>query len=130
MAAQAWTGCSLFVLLALIEALCGTHLMRLPVCEAAKLMILGALSAVASSFYCFSMTRLEAPVALTLLFQYSWLGISVQLVLDDRKLTHKEVSGLFATYGGQHSLHLLEHVVPGQPRFWRRMRSKGCDMDT
>ncbi|QUC02494.1 hypothetical protein [Atopobium sp. oral taxon 416] len=103
MAVQAWTGCNLFVLLALIEALCGTHLMRLPVCEAAKLMILGALSAVASSFYCFSMTRLEAPVALTLLSQYSWLGIPVQLVLDDRKLTHKEVSGLFATYGGQHS---------------------------
>jgi len=36
---------------------------------------------------------------------------------------------LFSTYGGQHSLHLLEHVVPGQPRFWRRMRFKGCDMD-
>jgi hypothetical protein len=60
-AAQAWTGCGLFVLLALIEALRGTKLVRLPLHEAAKLMGLGALSAVTSSFYCFSMTRLEAP---------------------------------------------------------------------
>ncbi len=90
-AAQAWTGCGLFVLLALIEALRGTKLVRLPLREAAKLMGLGALSAVTSSFYCFSMTRLEASVALTLLFQYSWLGIPVQLVLDGRKPTHREV---------------------------------------
>ncbi|MCH4081581.1 MAG: DMT family transporter [Atopobiaceae bacterium] len=90
-AAQAWTGCGLFVLLALIEALRGTKLVRLPLREAAKLMGLGALSAVTSSFYCFSMTRLEASVALTLLFQYSWLGIPVQLVLDGRKPTRREV---------------------------------------
>ncbi|MDY4652283.1 MAG: DMT family transporter [Atopobiaceae bacterium] len=89
-AAQAWTGCGLFVLLALIEALRGTKLVRLPLREAAKLMGLGALSAVTSSFYCFSMTRLEASVALTLLFQYSWLGIPVQLVLDGRKPTRRE----------------------------------------
>jgi drug/metabolite transporter (DMT)-like permease len=62
----------------------------MPLREAAKLMGLGALSAVTSSFYCFSMTRLEAPVALTLLFQYSWLGIPVQLVLDGRKPTRRE----------------------------------------
>ena len=89
-AAQAWTGCGLFVLLALIEALRGTKLVRLPLREAAKLMGLGALSAVTSSFYCFSMTRLEASVALTLLFQYSWLGIPVQLVLDGRKPARRE----------------------------------------
>ena len=89
-AAQAWTGCGLFVLLALIEALRGTKFVRLPLREAAKLMGLGALSAVTSSFYCFSMTRLEASVALTLLFQYSWLGIPVQLVLDGRKPTRRE----------------------------------------
>ncbi len=82
-AAQAWTGCGLFVLLALIEALRGTKLVRLPLREAAKLMGLGALSAVTSSFYCFSMT-------MTLLFQYSWLGIPVQLVLDGRKPTRRE----------------------------------------
>lgn len=89
-AAQAWTGCTLFIVLALIEAVRGTRLVHLPAREAARLMALGALSAVTSSFYCFSMTRLEAPVALTLLFQYSWLGIPVQLVLDGRKPTCRE----------------------------------------
>ncbi|MGN0070541.1 MAG: EamA/RhaT family transporter [Atopobiaceae bacterium] len=89
-AAQAWTGCALFIALALLEAAHGTRLVRLPAREAARLMALGALSAVTSSFYCFSMTRLEAPVALTLLFQYSWLGIPVQLVLDGRKPKRRE----------------------------------------
>lgn len=91
-AAQAWTGCGLFVLLALIEAARGTRLVHLPAREVARLLALGALSCVTSSFYCFSMTRLEAPVALTLLFQYSWLGIPVQLVLDGRKPTRREAA--------------------------------------
>lgn len=89
-AGQAWMGCLLFALLAVVEAARGTRLVRLPLRDVARLLGLGVLTSVTSCFYCFAMTRLEAPIALTLLFQYSWLGIPVQLVLDGRRPTRRE----------------------------------------
>lgn len=51
---------------------------------ALKLMGLGALTCLTSILYCYAMSVLPAPVALTLLFQFTWLGLLWQTVMTRR----------------------------------------------
>ena len=57
----------------------------------AKLVGLGLITCATSTLYCFAMSVLPASVALTLLFQFTWIGIPIQMLLDHRKPTAAEV---------------------------------------
>lgn len=56
-----------------------------------KLMGLGALSCTTAILYCFAMSRLPVAVALTLLFQFTWIGIVIQIVITRRPPKRSEV---------------------------------------
>lgn len=84
MAGQAWGGFLLFALALLMGAIQGKAPKRLPAATVAKLMGTGALTGLTSVLYCYAMSRLPVPVALTLLFQFTWIGSVVQMALTRR----------------------------------------------
>ena len=83
-ASQAWFGCLFFVLAVLIGRARGKRLSALPVRTVLKLMGLGALTCLTSILYCYAMSVLPAPVALTLLFQFTWMGLVWQTIMTRR----------------------------------------------
>lgn len=74
-ASQAWFGCLFFILATVVQRARGRHLARLEGMQVLKLMGLGALTCITSILYCYAMSILPAPVALTLLFQFTWMGL-------------------------------------------------------
>ena len=83
-ASQAWFGCLFFALAALAGHALGHRWQRVGWKLALKLMGLGALTCLTSILYCYAMSVLPAPVALTLLFQFTWLGLVWQTVMTRR----------------------------------------------
>ena len=90
-ASQAIFAAALFAVATAVQAARGTVLVRLGARRLAGLLALGALTCCTSILYCYALSRVPVPVALTLLFQYTWLGIPLQLVLDGRRPTRWEV---------------------------------------
>lgn len=70
-ASQAWFGCLFFALATLAGHALGHRWQRVGWKLALKLMGLGALTCLTSILYCYAMSVLPAPVALTLLFQFT-----------------------------------------------------------
>ena len=83
-ASQAWFGCLFFALAMLAGHALGHRWQRVGWKLALKLMGLGALTCLTSILYCYAMSVLPAPVALTLLFQFTWLGLVWQTVMTRR----------------------------------------------
>ncbi len=83
-ASQAWFGAALFLLAVVIGQVRGKRLTPLKACAIAKLMLLGALTCTTSILYCYAMTLLPVPVALTLLFQFTWVGLLIQSIMTKR----------------------------------------------
>lgn len=83
-ASQAWFGCLFFALATLAGHALGHRWQRVGRKLALKLMGLGALTCLTSILYCYAMSVLPAPVALTLLFQFTWLGLVWQTVMTRR----------------------------------------------
>ena len=83
-ASQAWFGCLFFVLATAVKLVRGGRLVRLTGTQALKLMGLGALTCTTSILYCYAMSVLPAPVALTLLFQFTWMGLIWQTIITRR----------------------------------------------
>lgn len=83
-ASQAWFGCLFFVLATAVKLARGGRLVRLTGTQALKLMGLGALTCATSILYCYAMSVLPAPVALTLLFQFTWMGLIWQTIMTRR----------------------------------------------
>lgn len=83
-ASQAWFGCLFFALAVLIGRARGKRLQALSAATVLKLMGLGALTCLTSILYCFAMSVLPAPVALTLLFQFTWMGLVWQTLMTRR----------------------------------------------
>lgn len=90
-AAQGWVSAALFALVVLVQAACGKKWARIGWRDSAKLAGLGLITCATSTLYCFAMSVLPASVALTLLFQFTWIGIPIQMLLDHRKPTAAEV---------------------------------------
>lgn len=67
---------------------------------ALKLMGLGALTCLTSILYCYAMSVLPAPVALTLLFQFTWLGLVWQTVMTRRPPRPLQVASALAIVFG------------------------------
>ena len=57
---------------------------RIGIKRGLKLMGLGALTCLTSILYCYAMSVLPAPVALTLLFQFTWMGLIWQTIMTRR----------------------------------------------
>ena len=70
----------------------GKRLSALPVRTVLKLMGLGALTCLTSILYCYAMSVLPAPVALTLLFQFTWMGLVWQTIMTRRAPRFVEVA--------------------------------------
>ncbi len=83
-ASQAWFGCLFFAIATLAGHALGHRWQRVGWKLALKLMGLGALTCLTSILYCYAMSVLPAPVALTLLFQFTWLGLVWQTVMTRR----------------------------------------------
>lgn len=83
-ASQAWFGCLFFILATVVRLLRGGRLSRLGGAQVFKLMGLGALTCTTSILYCYAMSVLPAPVALTLLFQFTWMGLVWQTIMMRR----------------------------------------------
>ena len=86
-ASQAWFGCLFFILATVVRLLRGGRLSRLGGAQVFKLMGLGALTCTPSILYCYAMSVLPAPVALTLLFQFTWMGLVWQTIMMRRALS-------------------------------------------
>lgn len=91
-ASQAWFGCLFFVLATAVKLARGGRLVRLTGTQALKLMGLGALTCTTSILYCYAMSVLPAPVALTLLFQFTWMGLIWQTIITRRAPKPLEVA--------------------------------------
>ena len=91
-ASQAWFGCLFFVIAAALRCVRSKRLRRIEPLQALKLMGLGALTCTTSILYCYAMSVLPAPVALTLLFQFTWMGLVWQTVMTRRAPRPLEVA--------------------------------------
>lgn len=81
---QAWMGFLLFAVVLLVELARGKKWSRLGGKMTAKLIGLGMVTCVTSILYCYAMSVLPVPVALTLLFQFTWIGIVIQVIVTRR----------------------------------------------
>lgn len=79
-AGQMWCSAALFGLVVAVQAARGRGWQRVGAVRAAQLLALGFLSCVTSILYYFAMSLLPVEVAITLLFQYSWIGLVIQVV--------------------------------------------------
>ena len=83
-AGQAWLALLFFAIATALDRARGRRLTRLSVIQALKLMGLGVLTCTTSILYCYAMSVLPAPVALTLLFQFTWIGLVIQVISTRR----------------------------------------------
>lgn len=88
-------------LLALAVRLARRHpVERLSAKRVLRLVGLGALTACTGIFYSFSMTMLPVSVALTLLFQFTWIGLVIQVIVTRRAPTFPEVLAALVIFAG------------------------------
>ena len=86
-AGQAWLALTIFALLVLLNRVRGKRIAKLNAKTVFKLMGFGMLTCVTSILYCYAMSVLPAPVALTLLFQFTWIGLVIQAITT-RRMPH------------------------------------------
>jgi len=79
-ASQVWFGLLAFAVACVVSVGFGAQWSKLTRAEVVRLVGLGALSCATSILYCFAMTLLPVSVALTLLFQFTWIGLVIQMV--------------------------------------------------
>lgn len=60
----------------------------------AKLAGLGMLTCGTGTFYCFAMSRLSVSLALTLLFQFAWIGLALQAMVERRLPSARQVAAV------------------------------------
>lgn len=80
-AGQGWTACFLFAIALVFGLARGKKWQRIGGANALKLMGLGCITCTTSVLYCYAMSVLPVPVALTLLFQFTWIGTVIQVVM-------------------------------------------------
>lgn len=88
---QAWMGFIMLGLALLVQLASGRRWDHIGGATTAKLVGLGMLTCVTSILYCYAMSVLPVPVALTLLFQFTWIGIVIQVIITRRPPTLAQV---------------------------------------
>lgn len=109
-AAQMWFAFALFAALVVVERVRGRKWTRLGRTNTLKLIGIGAVTCATSIFYTFAMSVLPVPLALTLLFQFTWIGTVIQVIMTRKAPAKSQIasaaiimlgtvyaSGLYAT---------------------------------
>lgn len=97
---QMWFAAVLFGIVMVASCFLGKRLVSLEKTTVLKLMGLGALSCVTAILYCFAMSRLPVAVALTLLFQFTWIGLVIQVAITHRPPRPTEIIACIIILGG------------------------------
>ena len=109
-AAQMWFALALFAVMLLVDRARGRKWSKLKRSEYLKLMGIGIVTCSTSIFYTYAMSVLPVPLALTLLFQFTWIGTVIQVIMTKSAPAFSQVvsavviligtvfaSGLYAT---------------------------------
>lgn len=99
-ASQALFAALLFAAALLVQRSRGTRLVALSPKQALALIGLGLNTCVGTVLYNYALTLLPVSVAITLLFQFTWMGIVVQLVVMHRRPRAAEVAAAAIILGG------------------------------
>lgn len=99
-AAQMWFSFLLFALLFFAEFLRGRGWTRIGRVTVAKLFLAGCATCCTSIFYTYAMSVLPMPLALTLLFQFTWVGTVIQALMTRRPPTKCQVVSAVVTVFG------------------------------
>ena len=99
-ASQALFGTLLFTAALLVLRLRGTRLVRLSPKRVAALLGLGLNTCATGVLYNFSLTTLPVSVAITLLFQFTWIGIVIQVIVTRRRPHAAELAAAAVILGG------------------------------
>lgn len=68
--------------------------------QVGKLMLLGACTCTTAIFYYSSLTMLPASIAITLLFQFTWIGMVLQVITTHRAPTTAEIAAILLIFTG------------------------------
>ena len=80
-AGQGWFGLILFAIAFAVSMVRGKRWQRVGARSALSLMGLGCFTCCTTILYCYAMSVLPVSVALTLLFQFTWIGTVLQIIL-------------------------------------------------
>lgn len=83
-ASQACFGMAIFAIVFIARALFGKKSAKLTRRQILRMLGLGATTCITAILYSFSLTMLPVAVAITLLFQFTWIGMVIQIVTTKR----------------------------------------------
>lgn len=99
-AAQMWFAFALFALLLAIGLIKGKRWIKIGSSNVLKLIGIGAVTCITSIFYTYAMSVLPVALALTLLFQFTWIGTVIQVIMTRRPPAASQVvSALIIVFG-------------------------------
>ena len=99
-AAQMWFAFALFAVLLVVDFARGRRWCAIGRANTAKLVGIGAVTCITSIFYTYAMSVLPVPLALTLLFQFTWIGTVIQVAVTRRPPAASQVvSALIIVFG-------------------------------
>ena len=83
--AQSWFGLGLMACVFILQVLfCGIRPRRIGIRSTAQLIGLGVLTCTTGALHCHAMNLLPVEASLALLFQFTWIGIVIQMILTHR----------------------------------------------
>lgn len=91
---------SFFGIFCLITLARGNALQKLSARQIGSMVALGVNGCVTTLLYTYSLTLLPVAVSLTLLFQFSWMGLLVQIVADRRAPSTTEIAAALVIFAG------------------------------
>ncbi|MEG1561631.1 MAG: DMT family transporter [Raoultibacter sp.] len=77
-----------------------SHVVKVGPKQVAKLLLLGCFTCTTAIFYYFSLTMLPASIAITLLFQFTWIGMVLQVITTRRPPSASEVAAIVLIFAG------------------------------
>lgn len=86
-ASQAFFAFALFLLWALVDKVRGVTREKLTGTQRLKLAAMGCVTAGTTTFYYFSLSLIPASVSITLLFQFTWIGLVFEVITSRRRPT-------------------------------------------
>lgn len=93
-------GCFLFLVTFGVVTLFGKRPEKMRPKQVVRLMLVGIFGCSTSILYGFSLTMLPVAVAITLLFQFTWIGIVIQVITTRRKPHLAEIIAALIIFGG------------------------------
>ncbi|MEG0071338.1 MAG: DMT family transporter [Raoultibacter sp.] len=89
-----------FAVLFAIQVACGRKPVRVSPIQVGKLLVLGCCTCTTAIFYYYSLTMLPASIAVTLLFQFTWIGMILQVVTTHRAPSGAEIVAILMIFAG------------------------------